>query len=224
MAAAGGAPDSAIDTASPSTRAAEFDSIYDLYKWGYIASGAGSGLGITQEFRKKLVTWAQDLSITSLCDIGCGDTTYITAVLEELPDLRYKGVDISRCVIERVQKIHKNKAREWTFAVHDIVLGPVPGQYDMVLIKEVLLHCTWAEIEQALCNILIMKPKYIVLTCNTGTSDTDCVDRPAGRAVDLRDAPFYLPPAQEEGTWCEGCKYLLYGLEALEQWNNGRKK
>ena len=70
------------------------------------------------------------LGLTSLLDVPCGAMAWQPTMLAEIeaqqPGFRFGGLDIVRSVVEDHRARFGGK-KTWSFAVHDITSGPLPG-------------------------------------------------------------------------------------------------
>ena len=84
-------------------------------------------------------------------EVGCGDGFPIRILLQEVGSVH--GVDIDPAFIADIQERADEK---WPFssAVHDMLSGPVPGQYDAAYCLDVLEHITQKEEKCFIGNIV----------------------------------------------------------------------
>ncbi len=84
-------------------------------------------------------------------EVGCGDGFPVRIVLQEVGSVH--GIDIDPIFIEDIRERMDEK---WTFtsAVHDILSGPVEGQYDAAYSLDVLEHIPKKEERKFIENIV----------------------------------------------------------------------
>jgi 2-polyprenyl-3-methyl-5-hydroxy-6-metoxy-1,4-benzoquinol methylase len=84
-------------------------------------------------------------------EVGCGDAFPIRIVLQEVGELH--AVDIDPLFIEDAQE-RADPTWPFTLAVHDMLSGPVPGEFDGAYTLDVLEHIEQASERQFLDNIV----------------------------------------------------------------------
>ena len=194
-----------------SSRKSSFDEIYKSNIWaigGHPRSGAGSSLESTSMFRKELVGIIRSHEVKSICDIGCGDMTYMPSVLEHFPNIRYTGVDIVDAIIDEHREHFSDKP--WAFQALDIVSQPVEGEFDLVNVKEVLLHLSDDEVHDALKSLRKIDTKLWLISCHTGGKKSEMESRSDGRFLDITMDEFGLPEPIRKAQWTAGCQALLF--------------
>lgn len=192
-------------------RRSSFDQIYASNVWalrGAPRSGAGSSVENTKVFRSKLASVINDHGISSMCDIGCGDMTYMSLLLDLFPALLYTGIDIVESVIEEHRSQFADKG--WDFRVGDIVTETPQGRFDLVNIKEVFLHLDDEEVHEALGSLRGMDAGLWLISCHTGGQKSPLQSRAQGRVLDITREEFGLPKPVMQFEWFRGCQAVLY--------------
>lgn len=122
-----------------------FRSIYERHHWGVQGQGSGSGSTLTASApdRAFLTSLILDLGITSLLDAGCGSMHWQPPFLDHLHShhhltLHFHGLDIVASLIEE----HQARFPNYTFSAVDMVNGPLPHGYDLILCRHALFHNT----------------------------------------------------------------------------------
>lgn len=113
------------------------------------AKGSGPGSrGEHAQLKGALISDALErFSIKSVLDVGCGDVEILANI--SLPN--YRGIDISREVIER----NRQKRPDLAFEYSDFREAGVDRRYDLVLCLDVLIHQRSAEdLDRLLRNVL----------------------------------------------------------------------
>jgi SAM-dependent methyltransferase len=120
---------------SKSSSAEVFDEIYTKNLWGN-----GSGGGSSPEAAKEYVAFVENFlmrhpEIKSVLDIGCGDWQFWDD--DAFRSVSYTGTDVSKVVIDRVNRAKGQKNR--VFKVLDLSIDALP-EADLILCKDVLQH------------------------------------------------------------------------------------
>lgn len=137
-----------------------FARIADEERWGESLSGGGSTLDYTVETRAVLLRVVEQLGITSMVDVACGDFQWMPLVLDELPrSFRYVGSDIVPKLIEQ----HRASHPDYEFRVADFVNDELPD-CDLILCRDALQHLPVADIHRALANFSGSGAKYLLVT------------------------------------------------------------
>lgn len=110
----------------------------------------------------RVLQWINDLPITSLLDVGCGNGELLAEVHSKHPALRLAGTDIS----DQIISTNSTKSSEITYSTLDIEQAALPNQYDVVICTEVLEHCK--NYNEALKNLLSMSKRYVILSVPCG--------------------------------------------------------
>lgn len=170
----------------------KFTKIYQARWWdehGESASGPGSMLQVTEQFRKELSQFIQDHEIRSLFDAPCGDWNWMREMV--FPEgFSYVGGEI---VPQLVGNLSRKYARPGVDFIHfDITRGDFP-QADVWLCRDCLFHFSFADIHRALANFVRADLPYALITNHFG--DFENTDIPTGefRLLDLTKPPFNLP-------------------------------
>lgn len=139
-----------------------FDDIYKLEKWGQgQGSGGGSTPAITFEYRRFLEKFLNEKRIQSVLDFGCGDWQF--SKLIDWENIRYVGVDCVKTVIDLNNKEYRTD--EITFEESDSV--PFNEHFDLLIMKDVLIHWTNEEIKKFFSEFQKSKFKYALITNHT---------------------------------------------------------
>jgi hypothetical protein len=196
----GTSPEQAEPPAPPSSpRANFFSNIYDQALWGegtteQPLSGPGSRLDITEGLREILVTLVEAHGIHSMLDLGCGDMTWMPALLDDLSarnhHLTYVGADVAANQIER----NRERFTDLEFCVLDMVTDPLP-RADLVFCKEALNHLSIADCQAAFRNISSSGSRFLAATNYLHRDETSFDDERPGawRYYNFLAAPFDLP-------------------------------
>ena len=125
--------------------------------------------------------------ITNLLDVGCGDWTWMSEVRLSC---NYIGIDLVDSVIE--QNINKYGASNRSFQVLDAVVDPLPT-CDAILLREVIFHLSFSDIDNIFRNIITTNPSYIFITSDPEVEINNDIVSGDFRMLNLEKKPFYLP-------------------------------
>lgn len=140
-----------------------FDDIYRQELWGQgEGSGGGSSKEITAKYRDFLTKFLKEKKIKTVADFGCGDWQFSKYV--DWSGVKYDGFD---CVPHIVDKDNREFGTDKIkFHLSDKV-DQITGQYDLLIVKDVLIHWTNAEIKAFFAHLKGRKQfKYILITVN----------------------------------------------------------
>lgn len=151
-------------------------------------SGVGSELGQTEVLRAKLPELLRQFGIRSLLDLPCGDFNWMQHV--DLQGIQYTGGDIVEALVEQNQSAHGNEARK--FLHLDLLTDALPDA-DCVLIRDCLVHFSYAHIEQALDNLKKSNIQYLLTTSFPALEKNEDIQTGYWRPLNLQKAPFGFP-------------------------------
>ncbi len=170
-----------------SSRKDVFSYIYRTNKWGCdeSRSGKGSDLAITQTLREALPAALEDLGVSSIVDLPCGDMNWITQI--DLSQYRYVGADIVAELIEANRRAYP----DLEFIRLDICEEKIP-QADLVLCRDLFVHLSFSDIEVAMNNVFSSPLRY--LACTTFPKIEENQDKLTGnhRKLNMAIEPFRL--------------------------------
>ena len=126
--------------------------------------GGGSKKGVNQDFLNYLQTIVNEYNIKSIVDVGCGDLNYISSFLEENPQIKYTGVDISKPLIDQNKSLYPHL----DFQHHNICETFPLQDFDLCIIKEVFIHLSKGMVSQSLKRIKKQNNiKYLLISGHT---------------------------------------------------------
>ncbi|MFV2090702.1 MAG: class I SAM-dependent methyltransferase [Pseudomonadales bacterium] len=188
---------SELDRFRGQSRSEVFEWIYGSNKWGgQSRSGKGSGLERTYRIRQLLPGLLEELEITSILDIPCGDHDWIATL--DFADTRYIGADIVPALIERNREKYPGRR----FEVIDVCEGSLPDA-DFVLCRDLLVHLSLEDISAALENLLSVQGRYLMCTTFPDIGKNKDIVTGKHRRLNMCLAPFGWPAPMhlfEEGT------------------------
>ena len=151
-------------------------------------SGTGSSLAATQSLRAALPSLLQELQITRLFDVPCGDFHWAKEI--EWGDTRYIGADIVPDLVDRNRDLYGDEARE--FVTLDILSDPLP-ECDLILCRDLFIHFPNSSVQEALQNIKSFSARYLLTTHYTGVTSNRDIKLGSFRPLNLEKPPFGLP-------------------------------
>lgn len=185
-----------------------FDDIYKNELWGQGAgSGGGSSPEITVGYRKMLTEFLKEKKVKTVADFGCGDWQFSKYI--DWSGIKYDGFD---CVPHIVDKDNRDYSSETVkFALTDTV-DDIKGKYDLLIVKDVLIHWTNEEIVEFFKKLKGSKRfKHILITVNDGGEVNKNIRTGEYHSLDLNAAPFNIDKAVKFFKWDNDQKttYLL---------------
>ena len=155
---------------------------------GESVSGPGSSLDATATIRTGLPVLLNDLQVTSLLDIPCGDCHWMQSMFETAFDsIGYIGGDVVRELVERNRQRYPGRRFEHL----DITSDTLPAA-DVVFVRDGLVHLPYSMIVEALKNIVGSVAKWLITTHFPGRTNHD-IKLGHWRPLDLTEIPFKLP-------------------------------
>jgi SAM-dependent methyltransferase len=166
-----------------------FKEIYHSNFWG--SSESVSGRGSTLEETALVIELMNDLiikfNIKSILDIPCGDFNWMNRV--DLSSVSYIGADIVEEIIDKNN--FKFSSSNITFMVKDLINDPLP-QYDLIIVRDCLVHLSNKDIQKCLNNIKNSGSKYLLATSFPSFSHNKNIVTGEWRPINLQRKPFYL--------------------------------
>jgi len=130
--------------------------------WGNAESRSGGGSSLTQTaaLRVSLATLLQELKISSMLDLPCGDFHWMKEVAF-CPEMTYVGGDIvDELILNNRLSYDSDRLR---FETLNLTTSDLP-QVDLVFCRDCLVHLNSNAIQEALCNIKRSKSKLLLMT------------------------------------------------------------
>ena len=179
-----------------------FSAKYARDDWGGDgSSGPGSSPFNTLAYRKLLQKiFNDDQRFNSIVDLGCGDWQIMKFIQIPLAKT-YRGIDVVPGVIENNRRLYESKNIKFSLINHlnDLNVNS-PGSellqgVDLLIVKEVLIHLSNAEIQYFIDNIL-PNVKFALITNGFSNDAQDLMNQDIAtgsfRPVDLTYPPFNL--------------------------------
>lgn len=166
-----------------------FTAFYEKNHWADASSvsGAGSSRQQTAVIARALPSLLRDLGATSLLDVPCGDFHWMSDV--DLGSIDYIGVDIVEPVIEANKRYETEKRR---FLCLDLIQDKLP-RADAVLVRDCLVHFSYAHIRAALKTLRESGSTYLLTTTFPERAENIDIHTGQWRPLNLMCAPFGFP-------------------------------
>ena len=186
-----------------------FSVIHEENVWGAQTSnsGLGSELDATQLLRSEISALVKQYQIQTVLDIPCGDLNWMRHM--KLPLKRYIGADIVEEIIHKIKNEDFNLSTNsgetipCEYVQMDIIKDDLPT-VDLILCRDCLVHFSFKDIQQTICNIKRSRSKYFLTTTFTDFSNNIDIQTGDWRPLNFEASPFNFPPAIE--VFKEGCK------------------
>lgn len=190
-----------------------FDDVYRAELWG---KGKGSGGGSTPEitvgYRDFLQNFLKSKKIKTVADFGCGDWQF--SKLIDWSEIAYTGFDCVQNVVNKNNIDYKKQGIEFKYAES---ISQIDHAYDLLIVKDVLIHWTNAEIIEFFAELNRNRMfKYVLITNQAFDRDkynkiNEDISTGQFHNIDIRIAPFNVTEAEVVYTWDSDSKltYLL---------------
>lgn len=200
-----------------------FTETYQSNLWGddESKSGTGSRLSATAKIRRDLQALFLDFNIETILDIGCGDFNWMRLV--DFSHRSYTGVDVVETLISG--NISKYSKENISFKLSNCISDPV-GKYDLVILRDVLVHLTMEDAFCVLKNITESGSRYLLTTSFTADRNNRDLKYSASqwRTLSLHKYPFCFPEptrvinegCQEANGLFDDKSLVLFEISALQ--------
>ena len=159
-----------------------FSTIYSKGEWGY-RSGPGSNPESARPYINLINTTLLDPSIINILEIGCGD--FRVGSKYKLAGKKYLGIDVNEPLIQEIKRYESDTIK---FVHADFADEKFLGDWDLVLIKDVLQHLPIATIKVIVDKIIISSKNAII--CNDGAKENFDIAVGGYRGINLLIDPF----------------------------------
>ncbi len=168
-----------------------FTKIYKDNHWksSESISGKGSGHEQTKSLIKNLEKLLNDMNITSTLDIPCGDFKWMQKV--DFSKIDYIGADIVEELIKNNKKQY-NEKNNFKFIVLDLIKDTLPKS-DLIIVRDCLVHFSYADIFTAIKNIKSSGCKYFLTTTFPNHHLNHDIITGDWRTLNLQEKPFNFP-------------------------------
>jgi hypothetical protein len=167
-----------------------FGDIYRSKEWNGAesVSGPGSDLKRTESVRAALPGLLRELGVRSILDAPCGDFHWMKHV--DLSGIRYIGGDIVQELIETCRRQHASSS--CSFEHLDLTSSELP-RVDLVLVRDCLIHLSFADIAKVVANLRRSGSTYLLTTTFPGKQWNIDIATGGFRPVNLERPPFNFP-------------------------------
>lgn len=218
------------DNYSENERKTVFTRIYDKHYWGTEGqgSGPGSALSKTSGTRDLMTRIFKKYGWKSIMDAPCGGMEWqfgwLNSSTDDLPNLKYYGIDIVDSVIAKnIANISSkliDTRHEIEFSVCDITSSLFPKHdVDVILCRDTLQHLPLKDVDLALKNIAFSGAKFALIGSYPTRNGLN-TNIPVGGyfPIDLAREPFRLPEPIEILEENNADKFLyLFSTEDLRK-------
>jgi hypothetical protein len=156
------------------------------------SSGPGSTLEATDVLRQELPELFRKYGIKRLLDIPCGDFNWMIHVVGD--EFEYTGADIAENLILRNNSEYRSP--NVRFIVHDLLADPLSDSYDLVFVRDLMVHFTPRDCMVFLSNICDSQSRYLMMTTFPLTDNNHNMIRD-WFPYNFQLPPFVLPPPLE---------------------------
>ena len=126
------------------------------------SSGPNSDYELTYQLRANLEAFFKEYSISSICDVGCGDANLFYYM--NLPPMDYLGIDCVPEMITACQERFKEKP-QFQFMLANLLKVKLP-KVDLLLSRDVVHYLPNDLIFQFLKQCQVSGSKYLLITHN----------------------------------------------------------
>jgi SAM-dependent methyltransferase len=174
-----------------------FNSIYSEGKWQE-GDGPRSGPGSAIANSRPVLEFLEEANPSSVCDIGCGDLTFMRDYLEKKAgQISYTGIDISTEAL----KIARSPWIPGTvFLIGDVTEPGFEAHADVIVIKDALMHMWNLQLVWALKNLSRCTYNLLITNTDPGVSDERDLNGSAHWAMADLEGPLFGPYLAKLGT------------------------
>ena len=120
--------------------------IYKSYHWrdynkinkNESISGLGSDLKVTEKLITDLDNFVKNNQISSILDVACGDFIWMNKLVSNNNNLKYHGLEIVKKIVDNNNEIFSNS--RITFDCSDVINDKLPNNYDLIFVRDFLIH------------------------------------------------------------------------------------
>jgi hypothetical protein len=167
-----------------------FSEIYATNAWQSeeSKSGCGSTMEATAELRSVLPGLLTELEVKVLVDAPCGDFHWMQHV--DLPVRQYIGGEIVADLVDQLNAQYADERR--TFMLLDLTKDELPDA-DALFCRDLLLHLSFADIEQVKANFLRSSCEYLIASTYPNVKTQFDIVTGQARPVNVLRPPLNWP-------------------------------
>ena len=124
-------------------------------------SGLGSDIKVTEKLVLELGSFIKNNQIKSLLDIACGDFIWMKNILNDNKNLKYRGLEIVKEIVEKNNKKYSNSRIK--FDCVDVINSKFPDNYDLILVRDFFIHIKNEDIKKIIEKIKSSNCKYFAI-------------------------------------------------------------
>ncbi len=161
-----------------------FTNIYNKNLWGVHKSGFGNTFDYTVKYRELLKSFIHDNNIKTVLDVGSGVWEFKH---NEFDNTNYIGLDcVANIVKDNEQYVNENIK-----FIHGDIFNMELDKYDLVIVKDVLQHLSFANIIKLL-SLLKLVSKYILIVNDGNQNNTNDITDGDYRPLDCDKYPLSI--------------------------------
>ena len=181
-------------------------------------SGPGSEIKNTISIRAEIPKLITKFNIKTLLDIPCGDFNWVK---EMNLNINYLGADIVESIIKK--NTLKYSSELVSFTKLDITSNIIQDKFDLILVRDLFIHFSNADIFKSLQNIKNSHSKYLLTTNYNDTQINNDIITGSFREINLMREPFNFPKPlyeiNDSGNIKRPNTNILYKNKFLSLWN-----
>ncbi len=166
-----------------------FKHIYESNYWANpeSVSGNGSDLSQTKTLLREFKVLGNELEITSILDIPCGDFNWMRNF--EFENINYIGADI----VDDLIKNNKEKyGKRFEFKVLNLIENELP-KVDLIFTRDCFVHLSESDIFKSIQNIKKSGSKYLLTTTFPTCKQNRDIVTGDWRRINLETRPYNFP-------------------------------
>lgn len=165
-----------------------FDYVYNHGQWSEGGTAPLSGFGSTVANSRPVLEALTNASPSSICDIGCGDLTFMRDFLtENQGKFSYTGIDVSHVALALARK---PSIPGTVFLFGDVTHPDFEAHAEVIVIKDILFHLETWQLARALKALERSTYKYLITNTDKGASDDRVLNHAMWQGADLEGELF----------------------------------
>ena len=181
-------------------------------------SGPGSEIKNTISIREEIPKLITKFNINTFLDIPCGDFNWVK---EMNLNINYLGADIVESIIKKNTLNYSSELVSFTKL--DVTSNFIQDKFDLILVRDLFIHFSNADIFKSLQNIKNSHSKYLLTTNYNDTQINNDIITGSFREINLMREPFNFPKPlyeiNDSGNIKRPNTNILYKNKFLSLWN-----
>lgn len=154
-------------------------------------SGTGSSLQATESQRKYIPALFNKYKIKRVLDVGCGDVNWMQQLFPIFSF--YLGIDVVKPLIEtNTEKFKSNENVHFLHSEVTAIKNIDKYNFDVVILSDVLVHLSFAEINHILDFLRKTNIKYLFITNYTQAKGNNLIISGKWRQLNMMKYPFFF--------------------------------